>query len=143
MRILLVVLAWLVSLVAVSQTHGEATPRTLQYEPGAGSAFVCKNGNNRYTRALYGSHTDWRLETSDRPIFAVVKKGYHRNIQMEVNNVPLDSTATCKAIYRDGIRWYLLDDNRWNWLLDVIVVALPDEEGAVWCISKTAACTDI
>ena len=143
MRILLVVLAWLVSLVAVSQTHGEATPRTLQYEPGAGSAFVCKNGNNRYTRALYGSHTDWRLETSDRPIFAVVKKGYHRNIQMEVNNVPLDSTATCKAIYRDGIRWYLLGDNRWNWLLDVMVVALPDEEGAVWCISKTAACTDI
>ena len=143
MRILLVVLAWLVSLVAVSQTHGEATPRTLQYEPGAGSAFVCKNGNNRYTRALYGSHTDWRLETSDRPIFAVVKKGYHRNIQMEVNNVPLDSTATCRAIYRDGIRWYLLGDNRWNWLLDVVVVALPDEEGAVWCISKTAACTDI
>ena len=143
MRILLVVLAWLVSLVAVSQTHGEATPRTLQYEPGAGSAFVCKNGNNRYTRALYGSHTDWRLETSDRPIFAVVKKGYHRNIQMEVNGVPLDSTATCKAIYRDGIRWYLLGDNRWKWLLDVMVVALPDEEGAVWCISKTAACTDI
>ena len=57
--------------------------------------------------------------------------------------MPLDSTATCKAQYRDGIRWYVLNDNRWNWLLDVVVVALPDEEGAVWCISKTAACTDL
>ena len=73
----------------------------------------------------------------------MAKKGCHRNIRMEVNGVPLDSTATCKAQYRDGIRWYLLNDNRWNWLLDVVVVALPNEEGAVWCISKTAACTDI
>ncbi len=62
---------------------------------------------------------------------------------MEVNGVPLDSTTTCKAQYRDGIRWYVLSDSRWNWLLDVVVVALPDEEGAVWCISKTAACTDL
>ena len=62
---------------------------------------------------------------------------------MEVNGVPLDSTATCKAQYRDGIRCYLLNDSRWNWLLDVVVVALPNDEGAVWCISKTAACTDI
>ena len=44
-----------------------------------GNAFVCENGTNRYTRALYGSYTDWRLETSDRPVFAVVKKDHHRN----------------------------------------------------------------
>ena len=141
-RVILGLLVGLASLTAVAQKHGEASPRTLQYEPGAGGAFICTNGNNRYTRALYGSHSDWRLETSDRPVFAAVKKGYHRNIQMEVNGVPLDSTATCKAQYRDGIRWYVLNDNRWHWSLDVVVVALPDEEGAVWCISKTAACTD-
>ena len=54
-----------------------------QYQP-EGQAFVCVNGTNRFTRALYGSHTDWRLETSDCPIFAVVKKGYHRNIRFVI-----------------------------------------------------------
>ena len=70
-----------VSIAAMGQPCGEATPRTQQYMP-EGNAFVCMNGHNRYTRALYGSHSDWRLETSDRPIFAVVKKGYHRNIRL-------------------------------------------------------------
>ena len=46
--------------------------RQQQYQPRHG-IFVCENGTNRYTRALYGSYTDWRLETSDRPVFAVVK----------------------------------------------------------------------
>ena len=45
--------------------------RHQQYFP-ENNAFVCENGANRFTRALYGSHTDWRLETSDRPVFAVV-----------------------------------------------------------------------
>ena len=40
------------------------------YRP-SGQAFVCSNGQNRYTRALYGSHTEWRVETSDRPVFAL------------------------------------------------------------------------
>ena len=59
-----------------------AQERSQQYVP-RGHSFVCENGTNRYTRALYGSHTDWRLETSDRPVFAVVKKGHHRNIRFE------------------------------------------------------------
>ena len=103
-----------------------------------GNAFVCENGINRYTRALYGSHTDWRLETSDRPIFAVVKKGYHRNFRFEVNGVSLESTDSCKAWYRHGARHYSLADKRWNWGLTVTVLALPYEEGAVFAFSKDA-----
>ena len=84
-----------------AQTNKNISPRTLQYEPGAGGDFFCVNGNNRYTRALYGSHTDWRLETSDCPIFAVVKKGYHRNIRfvMEVDgrDYPLEEVRSCTA----------------------------------------------
>ena len=135
MRILLVVLAWLVSLVAVSQTHGEATPRTLQYEPGAGGDFFCLDGNNRYTRALYGSHTDWRLETSDRPIFAVVKKGYHRNIRFVIEvdgrDYPLEEMRPCTARYHNGMRTYQL--NGWGGAqLDIRVIAMPDSESAIW-----------
>ena len=103
-----------------------------------GNAFVCENGTNRYTRALYGNHTDWRLETSDRPVFAVVKKGYHRNFRFEVNGVSLESTDSCKAWYRHGARHYSLVDKRWNWGLTVTVVTLPYEEGAVFAFSKQA-----
>ena len=67
------------------------TQRSLQYTPEEGG-FVCVNGTNRFTRALYGSHSDWRIETSDRPIFAVVKKGHHRSVRFFMNGVVLDST---------------------------------------------------
>ena len=106
--------------------------RFQQYFPVDG-AFVCENGTNRFTRALYGSHTDWRLETSDRPVFAVVKKGHHRNIRFVVNGVQLDAADYCKAAYHDGRREYVLKDHRWgSTRLHVGVVAMPNEEGAVW-----------
>ena len=107
--------------------------RTQQYFP-EGGAFVCENGTNRFTRALYGSPTDWRVETSDRPVFAIVKKNHHRNIRFRVNGVALDSTDYCKASYVNGMRIYSLRDKRWgeNAELALQVVALPDREGAVW-----------
>ena len=81
----------------------------MNYQP-VGREIVCINGNNRYTRALYGGYTDYRVETSDRPVFAVVKKGHHRNIQFmlaakpEGPYVSLDSVEYCKATYIDGMR---------------------------------------
>ena len=107
--------------------------RRQQYFPD-GDAFVCENGTNRFTRALYGSYTDWRVETSDRPVFAVVKKNHHRNIRFRVNGVALDSTDYCKASYVNGMRIYSLKDRRWgeDAELALQVVALPDREGAIW-----------
>ena len=114
--------------------------RQQQYQPRHGS-FVCENGTNRYTRALYGSYTDWRLETSDRPVFAVVKKDHHRNIQfvLEKDGVayPLDQTAYCRASYRDGRREYQLKDKRWgDGVVRIEVLAMPDREAAVWRIAS-------
>ena len=107
--------------------------REKQYLP-EGEAIVCVNGKNRFTRALYGSHTDWRVETSDRPVFAVVKKNHHRHVRFEVNGVALDSTDYCKASYVNGMRIYQLKDKRWGQQaqLRLTVVAMPDREGAVW-----------
>ena len=114
--------------------------RQQQYQPRHGS-FVCENGTNRYTRALYGSYTDWRLETSDRPVFAVVKKDHHRNIRfvLEKDGVayPLDQTDYCRALYRDGRREYLLKDKRWGeGVVRIEVLAMPDREAAVWRIAS-------
>jgi len=110
--------------------------RSQQYFP-VGGAFVCEDGTNRFTRALYGSPTDWRLETSDRPVFAVVKKNYHRNISftLEVDglSVALDSAAHCVASYEAGQRTYRLGDPRWGGAeLFIEVVACPDREAAIW-----------
>ena len=114
--------------------------RQQQYQPRHGS-FVCENGTNRYTRALYGSYTDWRLETSDRPVFAVVKKDHHRNIRFvfEKDGVayPLDETEHCLATYGNGRRYYLLEDQRWGkGYIRFEVLALPDREAAVWRITS-------
>ena len=117
------------------------------YRP-EGRAFVCENGENRYTRALYGSHTDWRLETSDRPIFAVAKKDHHRNIRWVLERAgqdyPLELTSYCKAAYVEGRRTYLLTDHRWGTdSLWIDVVAMPDREAAVWAFRWTGASTSV
>ena len=110
------------------------TPRKQQYAPTLDGGFVCENGSNRFTRALYGGPTDYRIETSDRPIFTVVKKGHHRNVSFRADGLPLDSTDYCRALYINGTRRYDLTDKRWGkgTALHIKVVALPDEEGAVW-----------
>jgi hypothetical protein len=107
--------------------------RSQQYYP-EGKAFACVNGSNRFTRALYGGYTDYRVETSDRPVFAVVKKGKHRNIRFVCNGVALDSTEYCKAWYENGMRSYLLKDSRWGKQasLQVKVAAFQESEGAIW-----------
>ena len=79
-----------------------AGQRDLQYLP-EGRGFVRENGWNRYSRALYGSHANWRLETSDRPLFATYDKGKAWNIQLHIQVgdcfYALDSTSYCHAYY--------------------------------------------
>lgn len=110
--------------------------RTAHYMP-EGNAFVCVNGSSRYTRALYGSTAEWRLETSDRPVFATYKKNQTGNIRFRISNgeqmMWLDEAEYCKASYEAGRRNYLLKDRRWGkGELDISVLAFPDTEGAVW-----------
>lgn len=110
--------------------------RTANYHPD-GRGFSCVNGNNRYTRALYGSVDEWRLETSDRPIFAIFKKNNHRNIRFVIKcngqAFQLDSVEYCKARYEAGKREYLMKDKRWgSGVLKLSVLAYPQKEGAVW-----------
>lgn len=90
--------------------------RTMHYFPDNGE-IVCINGSNRYTRALYGHESAFRLETSDRPVFAAFVKGNCKNISFHINiegnTYPLDSTSYCQARYLGGRRTYILKDDRW------------------------------
>ncbi len=124
------------SLVATAGDHGKKTPRTPNYYPDKGD-IVCVNGNNRYTRALYGSHTRMRLETSDRPVFASYDRDKSLNIAFRmVGNgleTALDSTSFCEARYQGGKRSYTLSDNRWgSGKVYITTMATFGEEGAIW-----------
>lgn len=130
--------------------HKRGMPRTLQYRPD-GEDFVCINGKNRYTRALYGSPTAWRLETSDRPVFATYVKNDSRNLRFRLHLpdgkvVSLEETAWCEARYTPGRRSYRLKDDAWGAkaLLKIAVLPSPTEEEAIWEFSAEglpAGCT--
>lgn len=114
-------------------------PRRLQYYP-EGEDFVCINGQNRYTRALYGGHSPFRLETSDRPVFAAYEKNRSQNISFRIviphqKAMFLDSTSYCKARYTAGKRSYQLTDPSWGkGTLDIQALALYEKDGAIWKI---------
>jgi hypothetical protein len=112
------------------------TVRRLQYYP-EGDDFVCVNGKNRFTRALYGSWSPFRLETSDRPVFAAYDKKESKNIRFSLqcgtSVWAFDSIDYCEARYTAGRRTYSLKDEAWKGgILSVSVLAFPDVDGAVW-----------
>ncbi len=111
--------------------------RTMQYAPTLDGYIASKNGKNLYTRALYGGHSLWRLETSDFPIFAAYHKKDNRNIHFTVTadgrTTRLDSVADCIAMYRGGERVYRLSDPAWGkGKITLTTVAAHDDEAAYW-----------
>lgn len=120
-------------------TPTDDTSRKLQYVP-EGRAFTCVNGINKFTRALYGGYTDYRIETSDRPVFAVAKKGHYRNIRFYLtafgSTLQLDSAGWCKSLYCDGMRNYMLTDPQWQGgYIYIDAVAPAGTESGVWRFS--------
>ena len=133
-----------VSLLFTLSTSAQTTHASENYRP-EGRAFVCVNGQNRFTRALYGSPTEWRVETSDRPVFALFKKKDYRNLQFRVNGVWLDKTDFCESRYEDGMRSYLLRHKAWGpkATLRVKVVASLQQEQALWRFQTTGFSNDV
>ncbi len=120
--------------------------RTMHYFP-IGREIVCVNGQNRYNRALYGSESNFRLETSDRPVFATFKKKESKNIRLYLSTpvtkddgttttytVQLDETSLCEARYEGGRRTYKLRDEHWpkDAELKIYAMASFSEESAIW-----------
>ncbi len=133
-----------VSLLFTLSTSAQTTHTSENYRP-EGRAFVCVNGQNRFTRALYGSPTEWRVETSDRPVFALFKKKDYRNLQFRVNGVWLDKTDFCESRYEDGMRSYLLRHKAWGpkATLRMKVVASLQQEQALWRFQTTGFSNDV
>ena len=131
------ILLFLTALISLPACADEKPARVMQYFPD-GRDIVCINGTNRYTRALYGTHTRFRLETSDRPVFATYDKEQSRNFRLYLvnngNRLRLDSAEWCEARYRGGQRSYVVRDASWgaNAELRIVVLASQFREGAIW-----------
>ncbi|MDE6017733.1 MAG: DUF4450 domain-containing protein [Muribaculaceae bacterium] len=116
--------------------------RVMQYTPTSGGYIYCKNGDNLYTRALYGGNSAFRIETSDRPIFGAFHGKDNRNVHfiVTVNGraMRLDSVAECRSYYRGGERRYELTDPNWGkGRISIIALAPRHYEGGIWKIEAS------
>jgi hypothetical protein len=87
---------------------------SLRYHP-EGRDFVIKNGTRRFTRALYGTNSAFRVEAGDLPEFALYMPAMGGNLQFG-----LMKGAQCKwlikadnivAKYRPGSMLYIIQDS--------------------------------
>jgi hypothetical protein len=113
--------------------------RSLRYVPD-GEDFVIVNGKNKFNRALYGSHTGFRLETGDVPEFAFYLPRMGGNLSLSVSNgvenLPLNNAKTIECRYRPGKRIYTISDPFFrNGTIKIEAMALFDDDGAIWKIT--------
>lgn len=123
-------------LLAIASCTKDNEVRVMQYYPD-GRDIVCFNSDGKYNRALYGTNTRFRLETSDRPLFAVYDKTESWNFRFYMEykgrTWQLDETSYCEARYRGGVRSYVVKDRKWgNGVLNITAMASFFQEGAIW-----------
>lgn len=106
--------------------------RELRYKPD-GTDFVITNGNRLFTRALYGTSTPFRVETGDRPEFALYMPGMGGNFKLGLgsgtNSKWLTQAQTITAKYRAGSMLYTIEDpmlGSGKLLLEVLAMANAD-----------------
>ncbi|MEP7238300.1 MAG: DUF4450 domain-containing protein, partial [Ferruginibacter sp.] len=109
--------------------------RTIRYHP-EGTDIVITNGNRRFTRALYGSNTAFRVEAGDLPEFALYMPGMGGNIKFGISNNYsskwLIKADKITARYRPGSMLYDIEDKMLgNGTLHIVVLAMGDAEGII------------
>ncbi len=110
--------------------------RTLRYRP-QGSDFVIHNGNRRFTRALYGTHTAFRVEAGDLPEFALFMPEMGGNLKMgliaENGSKWLTAANSITATYRPGSMLYKIKDPMLgSGAMHITILALSKGEGLVF-----------
>jgi hypothetical protein len=87
--------------------------RTLRYHP-EGNDIVIVNGERRFTRALYGTNTAFRVEAGDLPEFAMYMPGMGGNLKFGIikgdNSKWLIKADKITARYRAGSMLYEIED---------------------------------
>lgn len=115
--------------------------RKLNYVANDG-AFVSVNGKNKFTRALYGGTSAYRVETSDMPVLALFQDSKNSvNVSLSINDVDLSTCTYCKSKYALGMRQYEVCDDRIYRGSPILlkVVCLNDEDCTIIQVSSEAS----
>ncbi|HEX5554610.1 MAG TPA: DUF4450 domain-containing protein, partial [Chitinophagaceae bacterium] len=126
-------------------TVPEFTPRTLRYKP-EGTDFVIHNGHKKYNRALYGTHTAFRVEAGDLPEFALYMPGIGGDLKLGIltsrGSKWLNDFDSMEARYRPGTMLYRLRDSLLGTeVIHLQLLAMADREGMLlkaWVSGKGA-----
>ncbi|MEO6231014.1 MAG: DUF4450 domain-containing protein [Ferruginibacter sp.] len=114
-------------------------PREIRYHP-EGTDFVITNGKRRFTRALYGTNTAFRVEGGDLPEFGLYMPGLGGNIKFGLikndSSKWLITAGKVTARYRPGKLMYdIEDDLLGKATLHLEVLAMADAEGVIIQVS--------
>ncbi|MBQ8867026.1 MAG: DUF4450 domain-containing protein [Bacteroidaceae bacterium] len=134
------------TLVGCAPEASRQEVRAQRYAPD-GEDFVIVNGDRKFTRALYGGHTGFRVETSDVPEFAfyLPRMGGNLTFTVRVGEtvLPLNNAERIECRYRPGKRIYhITDPLLGEGSISMEVLALMDEDAGVWKITTSGLPTD-
>ncbi len=110
--------------------------RELRYRPD-GEEFVIVNGNKRFTRAIYGTNTGFRFETSDFPEFGLYMPNLGGSVYMAISTpistVWINELELIESRFKSGQRRYIIKDANifGSGSLTIDAVALSDGDGLV------------
>ncbi|MBR2360959.1 MAG: DUF4450 domain-containing protein [Bacteroidaceae bacterium] len=139
MKKLLTIALTLIAILSGCSSDKVHYERSVRYQPD-GEDFVIVNGDRRFTRALYGGHTGFRVETSDVPEFALYLPRMGGNLTFSVKvgekELSLNDAARIECRYRPGTRLYKITDPLLGeGSIEMSVLALMDEDAGVWKIT--------
>lgn len=116
--------------------YWQGKERELRYTPD-GEEFVINNGDKRFTRAIYGTNTGFRFETSDFPEFGLYMPNLGGSVYMAIAT-PTTTTwikdmESIESRFKSGQRTYIIKDKKHlgNGMLAIDAVALCDGDGLV------------
>lgn len=133
--IYLLLSACVFSVSAQTESYWHGKERQLRYTP-EGDDFVIVNGDKKFNRALYGTNTAFRIETSDMPEFGFFMPNMGGNLQFGLirgkNSLWLNNAEHVKSSYKPGSRIYEIKDSFiGNGTIVLSILAMADKEGMI------------
>lgn len=110
--------------------------RTVRYQP-VGEEFVNVNGDKRFSRAIYGTNTGFRFETSDYPEFGLYMPNLGGSLYLAVKRgdkaVWVKDLAWVQSRFVSGKRTYILKDKALlaKGSIKITAMALSDADGFI------------
>ncbi|MBQ8519860.1 MAG: DUF4450 domain-containing protein, partial [Bacteroides sp.] len=121
---------------ALSDTYWHGKYRRLNYQPN-GEEFVSQNGTNRFTRAIYGTNSGFRFETSDFPEFGLYMPNLGGSVYMAISAPTgikwIKDLESIESRFKSGQRSYVITDKvlLGKGQLRIDAVALSDADGMI------------